>query len=210
MSNESSAATWYFRRNGRQVGPLTWEELAALCAAAKVVPADEVSSDGAQWMPGAAVTGLPFSGGNTLDYESPRERPTVMTGYACDMLSQTSPYVRIISLFMFLAAAIIGLAPLVMQRREAPFSGSGFSTGYMMASILVAILYVIPAVYLAQYATNARRFGKLRDARAQERALKAQKSFWKFMAILAVIVIALYLALMAVAYVIASMRFSAV
>ncbi|HVX86017.1 MAG TPA: GYF domain-containing protein [Phycisphaerae bacterium] len=207
MSNQNAGATWYFRRGGRQIGPLTWEELAALSAAAKIVPSDEVSSDGATWSAAAGVAGLPFSGGNTLDYDVPRERPTVMTGYACDMLVQTSPYARIMSVLMFLAAGLMVVAPLLLETGEAAMGSSAHGAAYVCVSFTVAVLYVIPAVFLSQYASNARRFGKLRESRALERALRAQKSFWKFMAIFAIVVVLIYVVLIALGFVMWSMAY---
>jgi hypothetical protein len=59
--------------------------------------------------------------------------------------------------------------------------------------ILLSVLYVIPAVLLSRYASQCRSFANLRHEQLLEQAVGTQKSFWKYSAILALVVIALYL-----------------
>jgi hypothetical protein len=194
------ASSWFFRRGERQIGPLTWGELSALSAANQVMASDDVSEDGAQWMSAAQVPGLPFgaaSADSALNYNAPRERPTIISGYACETLGQTSPYVRVMSVILFIVAGLMAVIALLMGAggalagQVAPIAGAVVYLG-------VTVLYVIPAVFLTRYASNASAFARHREGRLLEKAIEAQKSFWKFAAIATLIGVILYIVLIVV------------
>jgi hypothetical protein len=195
------ASSWFFRRGERQIGPLTWGELSALSAANQVTAADDVSDDGAHWRSAAQVPGLPFGAAaadTSLNYNAPRERPTVMSGYACETLGQTSPYVRVMSVILFIIAGLLVLGALLVGAAGAS-SGQLAPMAIAVVYLGITVLYIIPAVFLMRYATNATAFARLREGRLLEKAIEAQKSFWKFAAIASLIGIIGYIVLIVVA-----------
>jgi hypothetical protein len=52
---------------------------------------------------------------------------------------------------------------------------------------LMAVLYVLPSIYLMRYANRIRDFIAQRQQHQLEAALDAQRAFWKFMGIFALV-----------------------
>jgi hypothetical protein len=123
-----------------------------------------------------------------------------------DMLRQTKPWVRFISVMMFIAGALMvlfGLFFMVGGAARMPIGLAGFGIVY----IVIAIIYIIPAVFLWMYADRMAVFLRNKSSGTLASALEAQKSFWKFMGILTLIILCLYgLAIFAVFVGVAAMR----
>lgn len=117
-------------------------------------------------------------------------------------LAGTKPWVRFMSVlmwigvaFMLLAGGGMGLVSLVgsLPKNAAnPFGNIGF---LVMAVIYVvmAFVYIVPAVKLWKYAN---RIGSLAASRAVvdlDAALNEQRGFWKFVGVMTVVVLSLYL-----------------
>jgi len=117
---------------------------------------------------------------------------------AADMLRQTKPWVRFVSVILFILAALmvlVGLAVMVggMMGPMGP-SGAVFGAIY----ILMAILYIAPGIFLWAYADRIGIFLRQRTPGRLAMALESQKSFWKFTGIVTLIVLCIYgLALLA-------------
>jgi hypothetical protein len=56
-----------------------------------------------------------------------------------------------------------------------------------------ALLYFFPALFLFQYASLITRFQNTPDAQSLHAALAKQKSFWKFVGIMMVVILSIYL-----------------
>lgn len=116
---------------------------------------------------------------------------------AADMLRKTKPWVRFMSVIMFIASAFMALGGAFMMAAGAVGS-PGISGAFVgIVYVVMAVLYIIPAVFLWRYADRIGSFLLQRTPVALTHALEAQKSFWKFVGILTLIVICLY-ALMAI------------
>ena len=123
---------------------------------------------------------------------------------AVHTMSQTKPWVRFISVMMFigsgfmmlggLGAIVVGLIGAGMGEVEAafiPFLG--------VLYIVMAFLYIVPASYLWSYAT---RIGVLQQQKSLGNlasSLEPQKSFWRFVGILMLVVLVLYAVFFAIA-----------
>lgn len=123
-----------------------------------------------------------------------------LTPLAYRYLDETRPWVRFMSIITFLAAALMvvmgGMMLLVsvfggLAARNSGAAGSAFNpiVAVLLALFYVAlaVIYVMPGLYLARY---ARAIGLLRTndvASALEDALKQQKSFWRFAGIMTAI-----------------------
>ena len=124
-----------------------------------------------------------------------------VTAKTVEMLRQTRPWVRFLAILGFIFAGLmlaIGvIGGIVGLATDGP-------TGLIvLLYVPLALIYLLPSVYLNRYA------GRIRDFEANPRleqldgALEAQKSFWRFVGILMVVVLVLYL-LIAVGIIVAT------
>lgn len=114
------------------------------------------------------------------------------TGVAA-ALAGTRAWVRLLSILGFIGAGFMLLAGIGMAVFGAAVPGAGgWQAGGAMAAIglvyiCMALLYLMPSMYLWQYGTGiAAYLADPQDAQL-ERALQAQRKFWKFTGVLAVI-----------------------
>jgi hypothetical protein len=121
----------------------------------------------------------------------------ILTRQAQLFLDQTRPWVRFVSIMVFIGAALMVLAAVVMigltmagafaaSSGSNPFGAAGMvAVGFFY--MMLACLYIAPGVFLSRYATAIRRLKETSASNALEDALKHQKSFWRFVGILMVI-----------------------
>jgi hypothetical protein len=112
------------------------------------------------------------------------------------MLQQTKPWVRFISVMMFIGSAFMVLGGVMMAAGGGMF-GVGGSIGIVMGAVYIgmAACYVIPAVFLWNYADRITAFIRQRSAFTLGAALESQKSFWKFVGIMMVLALCIYVGL---------------
>ena len=67
--------------------------------------------------------------------------------------------------------------------------------------LAMSLLYMMPGIYLNRYASRISDLMLLRREDALEQALEAQKSFWKFIGILFLSLVALYVLIIILAVV---------
>jgi hypothetical protein len=112
-------------------------------------------------------------------------------------LNQTRPWVRFFSIMLFIsvAFALIGaLTVMIVTITGSMFNtgneafdtlpGGGFAIGLLY--LVMAVLYIPPGLFLSRYASAIRYLESTPTSQALERALKFQKSFWRYMGILTV------------------------
>jgi len=118
------------------------------------------------------------------------------------LLRQTKPWVRIISVVMFISCAfmIVGGILIVISSvgefggfTQRGFGGVAPAVGGIY--VVIALLYIVPATFLWNYADGIKVFLDVRTTVALATALEKQKSFWKFVGIMMAIVLGLYAAL---------------
>ncbi len=111
-------------------------------------------------------------------------------------LSETKPWVRLLSILLFVSAGLMALAgggsALVMAIGAAVSEGEGFFelfAGIALGVIyfVMAVLYIPPALYLHRYAGSIEIVKGGGGAKAIETALGHQRSFWRFVGILTLI-----------------------
>lgn len=120
----------------------------------------------------------------------------VVSERALDSLKATRPWVKFLAIMgfiftglMILIGLIFGLVGAALPA-ESGISGS-FGRVLGIAYLVLAILYLMPCLYLIRYARAIQAIPGTGQA-AFEDALKNQKSFWKFMGIMMVVVLCLY------------------
>jgi hypothetical protein len=112
-------------------------------------------------------------------------------------LDRTRPWVRFIGVLI-----IIGCVLLVLMAVLVMVMGSFFGTdqelgpafGILIGGLylLMAVLYFFPALYLLRYGAAIKQIRGGTNIRALEEALGHQASFWRYIGILAAVIMALY------------------
>ena len=117
-----------------------------------------------------------------------------VTPLMVEHLRATKPWVRLISVVMFIFAGLIFLGGFFMLLMPSPGGMRGFGVGPAVGIVyfLLGGLYLFPGYFLHQYASSIQDFLQNGSDSAMENALGSQKSFWRFVGILTLIVICIY------------------
>jgi hypothetical protein len=109
--------------------------------------------------------------------------PSVVT-----LLGQTRPWLKLMAIlfFVLLGFGVLGLLYMLSLTR------ARFESMAVVPVFVLLLLYIPPAVFLWQYAGRIRRLQDGGGLPALEEALTSQKSFWKYVGILAAVVLCLY------------------
>lgn len=123
-----------------------------------------------------------------------------LTPLAQQYLDQTRPWVRFMSVVVFVMAGFIlvvgggifavGIFGSMAARNQGDIGPLGSAIGMGLVSLLYmasAVLYIAPGVFLHRYASAIRDLKANSSAAALEDTLKHQKSFWRYVGILTVI-----------------------
>lgn len=115
-----------------------------------------------------------------------------VTPLMIEHLRATKPWVRFMSIMMFILSGLIFLGGLAMMFM--PTGSSGFGLGPLVGIIYFVMggLYLVPAFFLHQFASSINDFLNGGGDSAMENALGSQKSFWRFVGILTLVVICIY------------------
>jgi hypothetical protein len=136
------------------------------------------------------------------------ESGQVMTHKVLSMLRQTQPWVRFLSVLGIIIAALMVLVGSFgfVAMTFASSRTDSFPFFLWLVYIAVGVLYFLPALLLFRYASRINDLWTNRSVRALEDALEAQKSFWKFVGILMLVVIVLYLLVIVFAFMAGAMH----
>ena len=116
-------------------------------------------------------------------------------------LNATRPWVKFLAILGFIFTGLVILGGLAMAlvfsfipaKQGFPhFFGPVFGVFYLLMGVF---MYLIPCLYLLRYGQAIDGIATSGQA-AIENALDKQKSFWKYMGILAIVMIALYVLMM--------------
>jgi hypothetical protein len=194
---------WYHAEGGQTQGPFSFGELQALFRAGTITGASQVCLENGEWKAASEVIGLGADAGGMepgigLAYQAPAMTEGRLTVRMAELLKQTSLFVRIFSIIMFVGSGFMLLGGCVMGLSSVSNLGSpgaGGAVGLTVGLIYFAMaaVYTVPAVFLFRYGKFGAAFGRNRDEKNMEDALQAQKSFWKFVTIMGLIVIGLYM-----------------
>jgi hypothetical protein len=132
-------------------------------------------------------------------HDTPVYSPGIVDPRAVQALQGTKPWVRLCSVIGFISTGFILLAALVMlfggafmttPKQVLPFAGFQFLVGLLYAAM--GVLYLFPSIKLWKYGSSiVRLMGSGSNADLIE-ALEQQRSFWKFVGIMILIMIVLY------------------
>jgi len=117
-----------------------------------------------------------------------------------DNLRKTRPWVLLMGVVIMLGCVLMVLFGILMTAM-AGFGGADFGPvgGAVLGVLylLMAVLYFFPGLYLLRFAGSLKRLGQSNTAAAVEAALAYQLRFWRFLGILTIAVIVLYIVLIA-------------
>ncbi|HWQ08403.1 MAG TPA: DUF4339 domain-containing protein [Holophaga sp.] len=205
---------WHYVQAGKATGPVPEEQLRAMLASGGLRPEDLVWHEGmAGWtaakdlpelMPRPAEAPIPLQ---TNLYAAPQAelgtpgslQPSAqVSAEAVELLRQTKPWVRLFSVLGMIGVLMMGLGALAMTMMSfGPFRGAPFAArfglGIGFVYLLLIGLYVPPVLYLHRYASRIRDLMDDPSAMNLEEALRAQKSFWKYLGIFALVGISVYI-----------------
>jgi hypothetical protein len=124
-------------------------------------------------------------------------------------LRDTRPWVLFVSILGFVGAGfmvVLALAVAVIGALPTESDELGLAGGIALAAVylLGALLYVVFAFRLYQYAAAIRSFTSSRDARSMEAALGHQRAFWRLVGIVGIVYLVI-LALIVLAAVVAGL-----
>ena len=186
-------ANWYYVKNGQKCGPVDTNALKHLAETGQLQPADLIWREGmGNWVPASQEEGL-FEGGVPTAATAPSITPLM-----AQHLLATRPWVLFLSIMGFIGCGFMVLAGLGMI----VFGGLGGSRppefAFPMAvfgliCLVLAGVYAVPAWLLLSYARAIQRYRHSASSRDMAAALGSQKSFWKFVGIMTVVVMSIYL-----------------
>jgi hypothetical protein len=128
------------------------------------------------------------------------------------VLLATRPWVRLMSVMMFIGAGVMLLAALAMLiaggaalgmddgDRVAGMTG-GVAAALSVVYGLLGLLYIYPALKLWRYASGINVLARVQDSTSLHAALDEQRAFWKFIGIMILVILSLYLLIIVVALV---------
>jgi hypothetical protein len=128
---------------------------------------------------------------NSLPYAAPSMDTIPLTAAGLDKLRQTRPWVAFISIVMTVSCLLmllLGAFGMYMASQKRSPEALGMFAVY----VGMAVVYMIPAGYLRQYAGRIRQLLNAQSSEELEGALEAQKNFWRVVGILTAIVVAIY------------------
>jgi hypothetical protein len=126
-----------------------------------------------------------------------------------ESLTKTRPWVLLVGIFMIVGCVFMaGLAVVMMAMGGGEELGALAGAGLGAVYLLFAILYLVPSLYLLRYAGAIKRITPSNPA-AMEEALSRQASFWRFVGIMAVALMAVYALIIAGAAILAIIGASA-
>lgn len=136
----------------------------------------------------------------------------MVTQGAMLQLKKTKPWVRFISVLMFIGAGFMLLAAVaigvaggagVLQQSGSPFGDklAGGAFGMVIAALygFFAVLYIYPALKLWKYADRIRDLCNSMQTIDLEKALNEQRAFWKFIGVMIITMFILYFVIIIVA-----------
>jgi hypothetical protein len=122
----------------------------------------------------------------------PQDSYGPITPLMIEHLRATKPWVRLMSIILFISVALILLGAVIILLVPTSMGGSSFSLLIAVVYLAMGALYLFPAYFLHQYASSIRNLEQGGGDVAMEEALRNQKSFWRFVGIMTLVVICIY------------------
>ncbi len=201
---------WYYSRHGQQSGPVDMAELQRLAAAGELSPGDLLwKAPETAWIPAAQLPELAFPqtvtpAGSTaltttppiLGYQDVIAPPgdVVASLRAIDMLRGTKPWVRFLSIFAFVLGGlmIVGAGGMSLAMSGGGGPGLAFALAMGGGYLALGLVHIALGIYLFRYASSIAVLLATNHSHHLEKALEAQRSFWRLAEIITIVILVLY------------------
>ncbi|HVX60868.1 MAG TPA: hypothetical protein VHC19_09705 [Pirellulales bacterium] len=107
----------------------------------------------------------------------------VAASRAIEMLTQTRPWVRFLSVLGFIATALLAAAGLLGGVVAQLGLGGSTPADIAISCLLLGLLHFFPSLFLWRYADRITNLHMTQAASDIEFALEAQRAFWRFVGI---------------------------
>lgn len=146
------------------------------------------------YLPPTSGTSNPPAGGFGAVADAVAPDRAGVSDMTMETMRQTKPWVMLMGVFTLLGSAFMLLAAILMMGVGAmmPRNGPVSSAVLGLVYLPMAALYVYPGIKLWQYGSAIGRLMATRATSELEAALAQQKSFWKFVGILTLVIVVLY------------------
>jgi hypothetical protein len=129
----------------------------------------------------------PYRPPTALDDPPVASSSTAVPDAIVELLAQTRPWVKLMAVLAFITLPLVLLIAVGMSLV------SGIRTLATFVPLIITLLVYVPAaVFLWRYASSIRQLQNGGGQPALESALSSQKSFWKYLGILALVMMAIY------------------
>jgi len=133
-----------------------------------------------------------------VDVETTKSEDVCLSEKGRKYFSQTRPWVRFLSIILFICIGcmVLGGLMILLVGMTGSLLGSSNPIYDMMPGgtfvvglvyIILAILYAAPAVFLSRYASAIKNLQAEPSSQVLEGAIKYQKSFWRYIGVLTVV-----------------------
>jgi len=114
-----------------------------------------------------------------------------------EILKATRSWVKFLSILGFIGCGLLVVAGLVLGAAGSLSDYMGVAGGFLsLLYLAIAVLYLFPALYLFRYAKAIDGLVASSSLPSLEDALEQQRKFWRFVGILAIVMIGLYVLIM--------------
>jgi len=122
-----------------------------------------------------------------------------VTPVMLEHLQATRPWVRFMSVMLFISVGLMFLGGLLLMATLASAGRGGPPAAIGLLYWLLGLVYIAPAIFLNRYATSIRELLQGGGASPMEKALESQKSFWRYVGILTVVILCIYALILLIA-----------
>lgn len=206
----------HLARDGTQLGQFTLEQVNGMLTAGQLKPTDLAWREGLSgWLALSELEGV--SAFSTMAATATDSHPAAASVYApprsvvtdsfhgpgqvppgsIQALRETRPWVLFLAIlgiigtgFMILAAGGMLLTGTFMAANSG--MPAGMMAGMAVAYVVMALLYLYPIIKLFKYCGAIKQLSQTGSATDLDQALREQKSFWKFVGIVAIILMVVY------------------
>lgn len=129
----------------------------------------------------------PFEPPSAVDTGLAVSVQTTVPDTVVELLGETRPWVKLMAVLAFI------MVPLMLLAAVGVAMATGFKNAASFLPLMIGVLVYVPAaVFLWKYAGSIRQLQNGGGQVALEAALRSQKSFWKYLGILACVMLSIY------------------
>ncbi len=210
------ATQWNYILNGQTLGPVPEDQLKGMLAAGTLKADDLVWREGMTgWLaikqvpelmspnfqafnpaPGVAANN-PYAAPKAELHGAVMGNPasTGISPTVVELLRQTKPWARLLAVLGFIGIGFLLLGSFAMLALGSSLGQglpAGFGIGMMVAYMFMAGIQLPAVIFLNRYASRIGTLVNSNTSEDLERALAAQKSFWRYLGILTLIILCIY------------------